>query len=67
MAKQLIIKDLVHFWVVTHDMQLYSYTVMQLCSFKIGGVKVDENNFYYIYNNYIFSKKSIQDRQAGKK
>ena len=45
---------------------IYGYTVMQLCSFKIGGVKGDENNFYY-YNNYIFSKNSIQDRQAGKK
>ena len=48
---------------------IYGYTVMQLCSFKMRGVKREENKFYYIliYNNYIFSKKNIQDRQAGKK
>ena len=51
---------------------IYSYAVMQLCSFKMRGVKRDEKNFIiyiyiYIYNNYIFSKKSTQDGQAGKK
>ena len=48
---------------------IYGYAVMQLCSFKMRGVKREENKFYYIliYNNYIFSKKSTQDRQAGKK
>ena len=44
------------------------YAVMQLCSFKMRGVKRDEKKFIiYLYNNYIFSKKSTQDRQAGKK
>ena len=45
---------------------IYGYAVMQLCSFKMRGVKRDEEKFYY-YNNYIFSKKSTQDGQAGKK
>ena len=47
---------------------IYGYAVMQLCSFKKRGVKRDEKKIIiYIYNNYIFSKKSTQDRQAGKK
>ena len=27
---------------------IYGYTVMQLCSFKMRGVKREENKFYYI-------------------
>ena len=50
---------------------IYGYAVMQLCSFKMRGVKRDEEKIiiyiFYIYNDYIFSKKSTQDRQAGKK
>ena len=52
---------------------IYGYAVMQLYSFKMRGVKRDEKDLLYIYiiiyiyNNYIFSKKSTQDRQAGKK
>ena len=43
---------------------------MQLCSFKMRGMIRDKRNFIIyinIYNNYIFSKKSTKDRQAGKK
>ena len=43
------------------------YAVMQLCSFFMRGVKRGEKKFYYIYNNYIFSKKSNQEWQVGKK
>ena len=33
---------------------------MQLCSFFLRGMKRDEKKFYYIYNNYIFSKKATK-------
>ena len=47
---------------------IYGYAVMQLCSFKMRGVKRDEKKLLYlIYNNYILSKKSTQDKQAGQK
>ena len=48
---------------------IYSYTVMQLCSFKMRGMIRDKRNFIIyinIYNNYIFSKKTTKTINRAK-
>ena len=52
---------------ITIKRTICSYAVIQLCSFFLRGVKRDEKKFYYIYNNYIFSKKATKSGKWAKK